>query len=91
MAKTTECVSCGKEASPNSERGFCADCDAHFDAGLQRQKEVEARAEKLEEAKAKGDADTVGQLMTEIFKESVVQEQAVPTPVSSATAQKVEG
>lgn len=64
----TECVSCGGEADPNSERNFCTACDAEFNAGLERAAEIEARATALEEAKAKGDDKTVGKLMGEIFR-----------------------
>jgi predicted amidophosphoribosyltransferase len=72
-----ECYSCGKEANPDSPNHFCDDCDKEFDAGTQRQKEVEARAEKLETAKAQGDSDTVSQIMGEIFQESIIQENVV--------------
>lgn len=67
---TGECYSCGAEADPNSERNFCADCDAEFEAGLQRAADVEARAQRLEQAKADGDDATVGEIMNEIFKEA---------------------
>lgn len=70
----TECNSCGAEANPESERQFCEDCDRVFEAGLKRQKYVAERAEKLEAAKESGDEDTIGRIMTEIVKESVVSE-----------------
>lgn len=66
----TECVSCGGEADPKSPRNFCVECDKVFEAGLVRQGEIVARAEALEEAKAKGDDKTVGRIMNEIFKEA---------------------
>lgn len=66
----TECNSCGGEADPKSPRGFCTECDGVFEAGLARQAEIEARAERLEQAKADGDDAAVGKIMAEIFKES---------------------
>lgn len=70
-----ECYSCGKEANPDSPRSFCTECDAVFNAGIIRQKEVIERADRLKTAHAEGDADSVSNIMTEIFQESVV----VPT------------
>lgn len=91
MASENECYSCGLEANPDSPRNFCNTCDSEFEAGLQRADNVVARAEMLETAKAEGDSTTVGEIMTEIFKESVavdpVATQSVPT--SSATSEKV--
>lgn len=69
--KLTECVSCGGEADPNSERNFCTECDKQFEAGLVRQGEIEARAAALGEAQEAGDDKTVGKLMTEIFQTGV--------------------
>lgn len=71
-ATAGECYSCGAEADPKSERHFCTKCDAVFEEGLNRQAEVEDRADRLEQAKLDGDADEVGKIMTGIFKESVV-------------------
>lgn len=67
-----ECNSCGAEASPDSERQFCDDCEAEFQAGLERQRYVADRAARLERAKETGDEDTIGRIMAEIVKESVV-------------------
>ena len=68
----TECNSCGAEANPESERQFCTDCEAEFQAGLERQRYVSDRAARLEKAKQAGDDDTIGRIMAEIVKESVV-------------------
>lgn len=65
----TECVSCGGEADPKSPRGFCTECDAVFEAGLERQAEIEARAERLEQAKADGDKKAEAKIMGEIFRQ----------------------
>lgn len=69
----TECVSCGKQANPESDRNFCDDCDEHFEKGLDHQADVATRAWLLEEAKSNGDADKVGKIMAEIFVESVAK------------------
>lgn len=67
----TECVSCGAEADPKSERNFCEACDKEFEAGLARQAEIEARAAALEEAQEAGDDKKVGKLMVEIFQTGI--------------------
>lgn len=84
-----ECYSCGGEASPKSPRNFCKDCDSHFEAGLTRQQEVVARAERLEQAKAEGDSATVGKIMTELFQEGAVVPEIQPAAFSTATVKKV--
>lgn len=91
--KDKECYSCGKEADANSPRGFCSECDAHFEEGEKRQEYVYTRAYLLEEAKFNKDKDRVGEIMNDIFSDIVVLDSpAAPTePVNSATARKVEG
>ena len=86
----TECVSCGAEADPASERDFCPSCEAHFEEGLVHQTRVEHRAWYLEEAKYKGKDDRVKELMVEIFEDSIVSpDSSTLAPVSTATAKKV--
>lgn len=88
---TKECVSCGAEANPKSEREFCDNCDAEFEKGLERQKYVEQRAAKIDAATEKGDSETVAKLMGEIAVESIAyknQPVANLAPVSTATVRK---
>jgi hypothetical protein len=66
----SECVSCGLEANPESEREFCDECDAHFEAGEVHAQQVVERAEKLEQAKSEGNTELVGKIMAEIAMEA---------------------
>lgn len=65
-----ECYSCGNEASSDSPRNFCDECDAEFDAGLEHADAVVQRAERLEEAKSADDYDTIGKIIAEIHREA---------------------
>lgn len=76
----TECNSCGAEANPDSERTFCNDCDAEFEAGLKNQEKIYARAYLLEEAKVKGNTNRVAEIAGEIAVESMVS--TMPKPVN---------
>ncbi|QGJ90070.1 hypothetical protein HWC80_gp029 [Mycobacterium phage Indlulamithi] len=67
-----ECYSCGTIHDSLSEQGFCKECQAVYDEGVERAKKIEDRHDELEKARETGDSDTVVKIVTEIAQEGVV-------------------